>query len=48
MAVRSRDRFPQQAPDIGEHRLPLVAELVREARRALDVREEEGDGAGRK
>jgi hypothetical protein len=32
MAVRSRDRFSQQAPDIGEHWLSLLAELARETR----------------
>jgi hypothetical protein len=48
VAVRSGDSLSQQAPDVGENRLPLLAELAREARRALDIGEEEGDGAGRK
>ncbi len=42
---RSGDGLPQEAADVGEDGLPLVAELARQPSRALDVREEEGDGA---
>ena len=47
VAVGCRDRFAQEAPEVGEHGLPAVAELAGEPRRALDVGEEEGDGSGR-
>ena len=41
-------RLPDQAAVLGERlRVCLCAELVQELRRALDVREEERDGAGR-
>ena len=40
--------LPDHAPVLGERlRVPLGAELVQQPRRALDVGEEEGDGAGR-
>ena len=44
---RSGHRLPQEAADVCEDGLPVVAELARQARRALDVGEEEGEGAGR-
>ena len=41
-------RCPDQPPVLGQRfRVGLGAELVQEPRRALDVGEEEGDGAGR-
>ena len=40
-------RLPDHAPVLGERlRVALGAELVQQPRRALDVGEEEGDGAG--
>ena len=47
VARGARDRLAQQLPDVGEDGLPLGAEVVGEARRALDVGEEEGDCSGR-
>ena len=47
-ALRRRDGFAQQPPEVGEHGLPALTELACEPRRALDVGEEEGDGSGRK
>ena len=42
------ERVPQDAAMPGQHsRVVIRAELVQEARRPLDVREEKGDGAGR-
>ena len=46
-AVRRRDRFTQQAPEVGEHGLPALTELACQPRRALDVGEIEGDRSGR-
>ena len=44
---RCTDGVPQEAADVREDCLPLVAELTGEPGRALDVREQEGDGAAR-
>ena len=42
------ERVAQDTPMLGERsRVVIRAELVQEARRPLDVREEKGDGAGR-
>src|SRR5204862_3348745 len=40
------ERSPQSAPVLGQRIRIRVAELVQQAGRPLDVREEEGDGAG--
>ena len=46
--VLLRTNFPHDPPMLGERvRVRLGAERVQEPRRALDVGEEEGDGAGR-
>ena len=47
VAVRLRDRLADQPPVLREDLRVLVAELLDEGRRALDVREEESDVAGR-
>ncbi len=41
------ERRPHQAVMLGEQLGVPVAQLVKQPRRALDVREEKGDGAGR-
>ena len=44
-----RARLSHDPPMLREHlRIPLRAQIVQELGRALHVREEEGDGAGRK
>ena len=46
-AAVPRERVPQHPPVLGQRlRIPLRAELVQQPRRALDVREQEGDRAG--
>ncbi len=46
--LMSRAGFADQAPVLGERLgVPLGAELVQKLSRALDVREEKGDGAAR-
>ena len=45
-AVVPRESVTQDAAVLGEHLGVLVAQFVQQARRALDVREQEGDGAG--
>ena len=48
-AAVPRERLAQQPPVLGERLLVrLRAQLVQQARRTLDVGEEQGDGAGRK
>ena len=48
-AVLTGARLADHATVLGErHRVTVGAELVQEACRTLDVREDEGDGAGRK
>jgi hypothetical protein len=46
VAAGARDGLSQQAADVGEDGGPVGAELPRQARGALDVREEEGDCPG--
>ena len=47
-AVVRRERLPQQSPMLVESVRVGVSKLVQQFRRSLDVREEEGDDAGRK
>ena len=48
-AAAPRERLPQQPPVLGERLVVrLRAQLVQQARRTLDVGEEQGDAAGRK
>src|SRR5207253_10967070 len=46
-AAVTAERLPQNTPMLRQDVRVRVAELVQHARRALDVREQEGDGAGR-
>jgi hypothetical protein len=47
VSLGAGDRLPKEAADVGQHVLPLVAQVPRQPGRSLDVGEEERDGAGR-
>ena len=40
------ERLPEQALMVAEHRAVVVPQPLHQPRRSLDVREQEGDGAG--
>jgi hypothetical protein len=44
-AAVPRKRLPQDPPMLGQHVAVAIAELFEQPRGALDVREQEGDGA---
>ena len=48
MAAVGGEGRPQQALVLGEYPLVPIAQLPHQARRALDVREEERDDSGRR
>ena len=45
--ARCAERLAEDPPVVGDHRAVLVAEVLEQLRRALDVSEQEGDGPGR-